>query len=249
MSVINVKEIQSIKELESIAKEHLEDKKLKDVMAEIIETDGDSRVLTKAGVGYVIEEGFFGIGKNSHAGADIEHLEVEIKTSPLYLGKDGKLRIKEPLSLNIINYNEEYKNAHIKDSSLYRKNKHVLLVWYIHDKNIPRSEYKIKYVFVWDMDDAVLEELNADYLLILEKIKKGIAHEIHQSDHKYLTLCPKHNGKFIDPIDTKSKTSQPFSSSPAEVRAFRLKNSYMTKVIQRYLSNNHPEQLSEFVPE
>jgi DNA mismatch repair protein MutH len=247
MGLINVKDIKSVDELESIAKKYLENKRLKDVMAEITQSDEVSRVMSKAGVGYVVEEGLFSIPRNNTAGADIEHLDVEIKTSPLTLGKDGKLRVKEPLSLNIINYNEEYKNEHISKSSLYKKNKTILFVWYIHDKEKPRSEYLIKYVFIWRMDDFVQDELNKDYLLILDKIKSGNAHNIHQSDHEYLTLCPKHGGTFKDPNDRKSKTTQPFSDSPAEIRAFRLKNSYMAKVIRRYLENTTPDKLGEFV--
>jgi DNA mismatch repair protein MutH len=249
MGLINVKDIKSVDELESIAKKYLENKQLKDVMAEITQSDEVSRVMSKAGVGYVVEEGLFSIPRNNTAGADIEHLDVEIKTSPLTLGADGKLRVKEPLSLNIINYNEEYKNQHIAESSLYKKNKTILFVWYIHDKEKPRSEYLIKYVFIWKMDTQVQEELNKDYLLILDKIKSGNAHNIHQSDHEYLTLCPKHGGTFKDPSDRKSKTTQPFSDSPAEIRAFRLKNSYMTKVIRRHLIKNQPSSVSEFVAE
>lgn len=249
MGLVNVKEISTIEELERIAKEHLEGKTLKEVTLEISESDEKSRVLSKASVGYVVEEGLFGIERNSSAGADIEHLGVEIKTSPLKSLKNGLLQVKEPLSLNIINYNEEYKCSSIKESSLYKKNKYILLVWYIHDRQKLRSEYLIKYVFVWEMDDSVLNELENDYQDILTKIKAGKAHHIHQSDHKYLTLCPKHGGTFKDPNDTKSKTTQPFSEAPAEVRAFRLKNVYMAKVIQRYLKKIGPEQLEEFVPE
>lgn len=246
MSKLNLKDIKTVKELEKIAQRDLEGKTLEEITESIIDDDEISRVLTKAGVGYVIEHGYFDIPKNSTAGADIEHLDVELKTSPLKLLKNGCLTVKEPLSLNIINYSQEYSNKHIKESSLYKKNKKILFVWYIHDKEIPRSQYLIKYVFIWEITDDVLEELNDDYMKIIEYIKKGEAHNIHQHQHKYLTLCPKHNGKFKDPTCSKSKTSQPFSDKPAEVRAFRLKNSYMNLVIQRYLLKEHPEKLIEF---
>lgn len=247
MPILNLKKIKTAEELEKIAKRDLEGKKLKEIMASIVASDSSARVLTKAGVGYVIEEGYFGIGKNSTAGPDIEHLGVELKTSPLKMGKDGKLRVKEPLSLNIINYINEVKNKSITDSSLYKKNKQILFVWYIHDKDVPRSEYIIKYVFLWNMNKEVLDELDNDYKNIIGFIKNGKAHHIHQGQHSYLTLCPKHNGKFKDPNCHISKTKQPFSTSPAEVRAFRLKNLYMNLVIRRYLLKNKPNQLNEFV--
>jgi len=247
MAALDISKIKSAEELERIARKDLEGKTLQQVMASITASDSSTRVSTKAGVGYVIEEGYFGIGKNNTAGPDIAHLGVEIKTSPLKIGKDGKLRVKEPLSLNIINYNEEYKNTDIKNSSLYKKNKKTLFVWYIHDPSKLRSEYLIKYVFLWEMDKTVLNELNDDYQALLESIRRGESHHIHQYQHKNLTLCPKHGGTFKDPNDRKSKTTQPFSTTPAEIRAFRLKNSYMNLVIRRYLTTSHPNMLDGFV--
>ena len=146
MSKLNLKSIKTIKELVSTAQRDLEGKTLEEIMSSIVDSDEDSPVLTKAGVGYVIEDGYFGIPKNSTAGADIEHLGVELKTSPLKLLKNGRLTVKEPLSLNIINYSEEHNNKHIRESSLYKKNKKILFVWYIHDMNkeVPRSKYIIK---------------------------------------------------------------------------------------------------------
>jgi DNA mismatch repair protein MutH len=246
MAILDLKKIKTAEELEKIAKKDLEGKTMRQIMGSITDLDDKSRVLTKAGVGYVIEEGYFGIGKNSIAGPDIEHLDVEVKTSPLKFLKNGKLTVKEPLSLNIINYKETSEIEDIKESSLYKKNKKILFVWYIHDNNIPRSEYLVKYVFLWEMDRGVLEELKDDYQKILVSIKLGQAHEMHQHQHDSLTLCPKHNGDFDDPDCTKSKTPQPFSEIMAEVRAFRLKNSYMNKVIRRYLKKEHPSQLDEF---
>ncbi len=249
MAILHLDEIESAEELEEIAQRDLEGKTLAEIEKSIMRLDNSTRVSTKAGVGYVIEEGYFCIPKNSTAGADLHDLNVEIKTCPLKLGKDGKLRVKEPLSLNIINYVEEHKNKHIKESSLYKKNNKVLFVWYIHDKNILRSGYLIKYVFLWEMDDEIVNELNDDYQEILRYIRDGKAHHIHQHQHKHLTLCPKHSGTFKDVNDRKSKTKQPFSDAFAEVRAFRLKNSYMNTVIRRYLNKKRPESVNEFVPE
>jgi DNA mismatch repair protein MutH len=212
----------------------LEGKTLREIADAITTTDEASRVLTKGDVGYVIEKGFFGIEKNSDANPDIEHLGIEIKTCPLKYNSDRtKLSVKEPLSLNIINYMEEHKNKDIMQASWYKKNKKVLFIFYIHDKNKPRSEYLIKYVFLWKIDQSVIDELKEDYEIILSKIREGKAHEIHQSQNKFLTLCPKHNGTFKDPNCHHSKRPQPFSSLPAEIRAFRLKNKYVNLIVTR----------------
>ena len=182
-------------------------------------------------------EHYFGIDKNSTKGPDITALAIELKTSPLKYDKSRtRLKSKEPLSLNIINYFEEADNTHVRQSSLYKKNKEILFVFYIHDKTKPRSEYVVKHVFIWKMDERVLEELNDDYMKIVRKIRLGEAHNIHQKEHTYLTICPKHNGKFKDPDCNKSKRPQPYSDAPAEIRAFRLKNKYMDIILERHLS-------------
>lgn len=232
---IEIQKLKSVDELLAKAK-WLEGKTLSEIAQVIKKSDNVSRVITKGDVGYVIERGFFGIEKNSESEPDITHLGVEVKTCPLKFNKDRtKLSVKEPLSLNIINYMEEHKNNDITQSSLYKKNKKMLLVLYIHDKEKKRSEYIIKYVFLWEMDEKVLNELRPDYMIIINKIREGKAHEIHQKNNKYLTLCPKHSGHFKDPNCKKSKRPQPFSDKPAEVRAFRLKNKYMNIVISRHL--------------
>lgn len=247
MPILDLSKIKSPKELETKAKYDLEGKTLSEIADWIKESDNTSRVLSKGNVGYVIEKGYFGIKMNSDRAPDIQSLGVEVKTNPLKIGKDGKLRVKEPLSLNIINYTEEAKNNHIRESALFKKNHYILYILYIHNPSSIRSEYIIKYVFLWEMNNEVIEELNPDYEAIIKKIREGNAHHIHQSDHKYLTICPKHNGTFKDPNDKKSKTKQPFSDSPAEIRAFRLKNSYMNKIIQRYFAKERPEELTNFV--
>jgi DNA mismatch repair protein MutH len=235
MAIIDIKSIKNEEELLEKA-QWLVGKTLEEIESEIKKSDDVSRVKSKANVGYVIEKGFFGIKKNSDATPDIEHLGVEIKTCPLKYNKNGTLTVKEPLSLNIINYITEIKNKDKKliNSSLYKKNKRILFVFYIHSGTL-RSKYVIKYVFLWEIDTKVIGELEPDYKLILDMIEKGEAHNIHQSQHRYLTLCPKHGGKYNDPTCKKSKREQPFSSILAEIRAFRIKNSYLNIIIDRYL--------------
>lgn len=229
MKAIDLDKIKSANELLAKAK-WLEGKTLDEVDKAIAGSDKVSPVHSKGNVGYVIEYGFFGVEKNSANEPDIEHLGVEIKTCPLkYTFGRSMLGVKEPLSLNIINYNKEVNCRSILDSSLYRKNRHILFVAYIQDPKIGRSKYLIKYVFLWEIDKKVVSELEPDYDIIIRKIRAGKAHEIHQSDNKYLTLCPKHGSKH-------KQTTQPNSKIPAEIRAFRLKNSYMNIVFGRALN-------------
>ncbi|MDR3547748.1 MAG: MutH/Sau3AI family endonuclease [Candidatus Pacebacteria bacterium] len=249
MALININDIKTPEELERIARRDLEGKTLAEIAETIRESDKTSRVSSKAGVGYVVEEGYLGIKRNNVKGADIPHLDVEVKSSALKTAKDGLLRSKEPVSLNIINYMEEHVNSTLKESSLYKKNRNILFVFYFHDKGKERSEYLIKYVFLWKMDDSVLAELEPDYEAIIAKVRSGNAHNIHQKEHKYLTLCPKHGGSKKNPNDNKWKTRQPFSDAPGEIRAYRLKCKYVNMIIQRELAKRGPEAQSEFVAE
>ena len=217
----------------------LEGKKIGDLIKEIRQKDKSSKIKTKSAVGDAIET-YFKITKNNSFLPDIEHLAIELKTSPLKFNKlKTELTSKEPLSLNIINYCKEIESkGDIKKSSFYKKGKEILLIFYIHDGET-RSEYIIKYVFIWKMDKNVLLELKSDYEKIIEKIMNGEAHNIHQWEHQHLTLCPKHGGKMKDPNCNKSKTPQPFSNIKAEVRAFRLKSGYINLILKRYLESKN----------
>lgn len=233
--MLDINKIKNTKQLLKRAK-WLEGKKLKDINLVIKKSDRTSRVTTKGNVGYIIEQGFFGIPKNSGPYPDIRHLGVELKTMPLKSDSAANmLSVKEPLSLNMINYMAEYKHRTIADSSFYKKNKLILFVCYIHTKSGNRSEYLIKYVFYWKIDAQVIKELTPDYNAIIKKIRAGKAREIHQKDNKYLTLCPKHNGVFRDPNEPTSKSPQPFNKRPAEKKAFRLKTIYLDMIMSKYL--------------
>ena len=234
--LIDLKKIKTEEELLEKSKV-FEGKSLKEITDEIKQIDDVSRIKTKSGIGYVAE-GIFGLEKNSISDSDIQKFDIEIKTFPIDKKQDGTFKVKEPLSLNIINYNKEVRFTSILTSSLYKKNRRILFFVYEHDKNIKnRSEYKIIYVFLWKMDKTVIDDLEEDYQKILATIKEGNAHNFSQKQHKYLTLCPKHSGTFNDPNCTKSKTSQPFSKEHAQVRAFRLKNKYMSIILDRYNSS------------
>ena len=226
--MINVNELHNIDELMRVAK-FLEGKTLAEISEEVQRSDRASRIRTKGIAGYLVENGYFGIKKNSDPNPDIKNLGVEIKTCPIkYIASKGIYAVKEPLSLNIINYGEEVRSNSIKESSLYRKNKRILFIFYLYDKSLQRSQWKVKYVFLWDMDQKVIAELEPDYQKIIEKIKRGEAHRIHQTEHMWLTLCPKH-------VTGRKYTKQLPGFPRAEIRAFRLKSRYVALIITRYL--------------
>ena len=170
----------------SAVKKHakkLEGMRLEEVNLEIKKIDNISRVKSKSGVGDLVEY-YFGVKKNSEAGPDLKDLKIEVKSCALRRRKNGSLSVKEPVSLGIINYMEEATAKKFTDSSLYKKNNSCLLVYFIHDDKVKRSKYKIHRVFLWKMDDNVINELISEYQKINRAIKNGL-------------YCTTRNGKII----------------------------------------------------
>src|SRR5699024_78518 len=96
----------------------------------------------KGGLGQIIEEGLFGYELNSTNEADFADLGVELKVTPIKVNKDKTLSAKERLVLNIINYMEEV-NYTFETSSFWRKNNQLLIMFYLWEKELKKSDYKI----------------------------------------------------------------------------------------------------------
>ena len=63
MAILNLTKIKTPKSLARLAKRDLENQTLSQIANWIAKSDSSSRISTKAGVGHVIEEGYFGIKK------------------------------------------------------------------------------------------------------------------------------------------------------------------------------------------
>ncbi len=99
------------------------------------------------------------------------------------------------------------------------------------DKRISQLDYKFVDVRILNIssgsDHAQFRE---DWNKIVNKIMDGKAHELSESDTKYLGACTKGSTKVA------SMKSQPFSNKLAMQRAFSLKTQYMSILLER-----HPE--------
>ena len=84
----------------------------------------------------------------------------------------------------------------------------------------------------WSLGTSIkiLEEdlptIISDYQKIAQKIKEGRAHELSERDGMYLSTSRKGAGRGRD------LTSQPFSDTPANKRAWSFKQSYITRLYQ-----------------
>ena len=111
---------------------------------------------------------------------------MELKTTPLKQISNGSYSSKERLVLNIINYFEVV-NQKFESSSFYKKNSHLLLIFYLHQYEIDVLDLLIKIVGEWKFPETDLEVIKSDWKLITDKIKHGKAHELSEGDTFYAT--------------------------------------------------------------
>ena len=115
----------------------------------------------KGNFGQILEKFYFGYEPNSNAEPDFKEVGMELKSSPLKTLKNGEFRSKERLVLNIINYLEVHKED-FETSSFWKKNAHLLLVFYLHDRDLDLLDYIIKLVDGWQYPNEDLKIIKRD---------------------------------------------------------------------------------------
>lgn len=178
----------------------------------------------KGNFGQILEKFYFGYEPNSDAEPDFKEAGIELKSSPLKTLRNGEFRSKERLVLNIINYLEVHKED-FETSSFWKKNAHLLLVFYLHDKDLDLLDYIIKLVDDWKYPSEDLKIIQRDWEFINQKIKEGKAHELSEGDTFYLGACTKGSTAL------KSFRDQPFNEEQAKQRAYSLKQGYVNHII------------------
>lgn len=178
----------------------------------------------KGNFGQILEKFYFGYEPNSDAEPDFKEARIELKSSPLKTLRNGEFRSKERLVLNIINYLEVHKED-FETSSFWKKNAHLLLVFYLHDKDLDLLDYIIKLVDGWKYPNEDLTIIQRDWEFINQKIKEGKAHELSEGDTFYLGACTKGSTAL------KSFRDQPFNKEKAKQRAYSLKQGYVNHII------------------
>lgn len=191
----------------------------------------------KGNLGHIIEENYFGYKKNNDPRPDFHEAGVELKVTPYKINKNGTISAKERLVLTMIDYfsviNEKFENSH-----LLEKSKKILLIYYLYDVNKKYNlDYRIGYVKLFTPPENDMEIIKHDFELIVDKISKGKAHELSESDTLYLGATTKGSS-------SKDRQRQPNSNILAKPRAFSFKNSYMTYVLNNYIiSENNNEKI------
>ena len=218
---------------------NLKEKSFRDVLLNDPNISDEDRALlfeyynnprSKGSLGQLIEKHFFFYNPNSSSEADFNEAGVELKVTPYLIKSKGDLRAKERLVLTIINYMNDYKEEDFLKSHVYEKCALMLLVYYLYEPNKERLDYLINYIKLFQFPEEDLEIIKNDYKIIIDKIKNGKAEEISESDTNYLGACTKG-------ANSNSLREQPFSNVNAMQRAFCLKNSYMTYILNHYIVN------------
>lgn len=189
----------------------------------------------KGKLGNLIEEFYFYYKPNSRSEADFPEANIELKVTPYLKTKDGKLKAKERLVIGMIPNNEPIEKDFEK-SHILKKLQIILLILYFYDKKKDKLNYKIDYVKLFSIlgksCEKDLEVIKKDYKIIVDKIISGNAHKLSEGDTNYLGACTKGSSA------EKSLQKQYYSDIPAKRRAFSLKKSYMSYVINNYIAEN-----------
>jgi len=191
------------------------------------EMDVTNRLGTgKGAVGSVLEESWFGYSINSKTEPDFPEAGVELKATPYRHTRNG-IRAKERLVCNVINYVKEHDKT-FYTGSFWHKCSTILIMSYEHRDGVPKGEFTIDKATLFSFPEEDLVIIEDDWNKIVSKIKAGKAHEISESDTLYLGACTKG-------ASAASAAKQPFSDLMAKTRAFSLKSSYMTYVLNNYI--------------
>lgn len=188
----------------------------------------------KGAIGTMIEESWFGYSPNSESEPDFPEAGVELKATPYLRNTHGDIRAKERLVCNIINYMEEYDHT-FRTSSFWHKCNTMLLMSYEHFKNKPKTEYRIDKAILFSFPEEDLIIIEQDWERIMDKVRKGLAHEISEGDTLYLAACTKG-------ANATTVRRQPFSDILAKQRAYSLKSSYMTQILNKFIFGEQEDE-------
>ncbi len=182
-------------------------------------------------LGELVERFVFDIDVNSRPEADFNIAGVELKTNPLRQHPEKKYVSKERLVFSMINYDEVVKEEWLS-SSFLKKNRLLLLMFYLWLKDQTIIDYEFKFVHLLDLlediSDADLLQIKKDWEYIVSKIKRGEAHLLSEADTYYLGACTK-------AANSRVVRDQPRSRTPAKPRAFSFKQQYLNYLIQKHL--------------
>lgn len=192
---------------------------------------GGYGVKRKGFLGDLTEKYFFEINPGNISEPDFTIAGVELKTTPLKKHRSSKLVSKERLVFSMINY-DTIVNETWQSSSFLKKNKTLLLMFYLWNESQSILDYEFKFVHLLDLLEDISDEdvfqIQKDWEYIIAKIKRGEAHLLSEGDTYYLGACTK-------AANSRVVRDQPMNRTPAKPRAFSFKQQYINYLIQTKL--------------
>lgn len=200
----------------------------------------------KGGLGNLLEKYYYFYEPNNISEPDFPKIGTELKVTP-YEKKSSSgnnLKAGERLVITMIPYNKEI-SLEFENSPLKKKISRILMVWYERKKEQLRTLSRIGFVNLFDICNKLYEKdfkiICEDYYKIASKIREGKAHELSEGDTRYLGACTKGA--------TAENSLQPQYYNKeiyAKRRAFSLKQSYMTYLLNSYVKTGLMEYDSIF---
>lgn len=187
----------------------------------------------KGGLGGFVEENIFEYSANTDDNPDFIDAGIELKVTPVKKNTNGTISSKERLVLNTINYKKEAL-ADFENSSFYRKNKRLLIWFYLYSQGVHPSQFEITDYSLFEFENSLQAKvIERDWNIIHDKIVDGRAHEISESDTEFLAACTK-GAKGTDTVE------QYNSNILAKPRAYSFKGSFMTYIYRNYVHHIAP---------
>lgn len=182
-------------------------------------------------LGELIEWYVFGKKADSKSEADFNIAGVELKSTPLKKHPKKQFVSKERLVFSMIDYDNVI-NEKWESSSFLKKNKLILLMFYLWVQNQSIVDHTFKFTYLLDLLTSISKEdifqIQKDWEYIINKIKRGEAHLLSEGDTYYLGACTK-------AANSRVVRDQPMNRVPAKPRAFSLKQQYLNYLIQKEL--------------
>ncbi len=230
-----IKEYQTKEKILEKAKTILENSLRGVISKEISETIenkiGGYGAKRKGFLGDLVEKYFFEINPGNISEPDFTVAGVELKTTPLKKHLKNKFVAKERLVFSMINYDAIVSETWLT-SSFLKKNKTLLLMFYLWIQNQSILDYQFKFIYLLnlleDISDEDVFQIQKDWEYIVAKIKRGEAHLLSEGDTYYLGACTK-------AANSRVVRDQPMGRTPAKPRAFSFKQQYINYIIQTRL--------------
>ncbi len=182
----------------------------------------------KGQIGQLVEK-YIGLENNNISMPDLGN--VELKTIGIKMNKDNKPASKERLIISKANF-DELKSKNLEENENISKIKNVLYVCYEYVKGNDVSDFKFLGGFLNNFLDHISNEdketIYQDYEILRNKVINNQIKTISSSDTQILELCTK---------SANSSVTTNYNGEDVKPRAWALKTSFMTKILNEHFDD------------